>query len=57
MKGNNFHSLAIAATSLLAACVVFGNSFEAPEDIVRKEVQEVRSLKAVLKDAKAIDAI
>ena len=57
MKRNNFHSLAIAATSLLAACVAFGNSFEAPEDIVRKEVQEVRPLKAVLKDAKAIDAI
>lgn len=57
MKTNTFRPLVLSAAGLLAVSTAFGNAFTAPDGPVRKEVKEVRPLNAVLKDAKAIDAI
>ena len=56
MKVIHSHAVGLTSFLLFASGTVFGNTFVAPEGPA-KEVNEIRSLKAVLKDAKAIDAI
>mgnify|MGYP001400593117 CR=1 FL=1 len=55
MKVIHSHAVGLISFLLFASAAVFGNTFVAPEGPAR-EVNEIRSLKAVLKDAKAIDA-
>ncbi|SVC97200.1 uncharacterized protein METZ01_LOCUS350054, partial [marine metagenome] len=56
MKVAHVHGVLLLLITLLGSRTVFGNTYVAPEGPAQ-EINEIRPLKAVLKDAKAIDAI